>query len=155
MRDRQTGERSKRFLWRCRSCGRQYSVRVGTVMEDSRIPARHWVFAFWAACSSKKGVSALQIKRQTGLSYKSALFLMHRIRYAMIAGTPDGRPFLLEDELRILRTALKECEPWAHAITGASPHVVTVPPRVPESGHAANCPGCLARRALNLKAVLS
>ena len=42
-----------------------------------------WCFAFWRACSSKKGVSALQIKRETGLSYKSALFLMHRIRYAM------------------------------------------------------------------------
>jgi hypothetical protein len=40
-------------------------------------------YAFWAACASKKGVSALQIQTQTGLSYKSALFLMHRIRYAM------------------------------------------------------------------------
>ena len=83
MRARATGERSARFLWRCRGCRRQYTVRVGTVMEDSPIPLRHWCFAFWAACSSKKGVSALQIRRQTGLSYKSALFLMHRIRFAM------------------------------------------------------------------------
>lgn len=77
------GERNKRFLWRCHDCGKQYTVRVGTVFEDSLIPLRHWCYAFWAACSSKKGVSALQIKRQTGLSYKSALFMMHRIRYAM------------------------------------------------------------------------
>lgn len=77
------GERNKRFLWRCRDCEKQYTVRVGTVFEDSGIPLRHWCYAFWAACSSKKGVSALQIKRQTGLSYKSALFMMHRIRYAM------------------------------------------------------------------------
>lgn len=83
MRDRKTGGRNKRYLWRCRGCGKQYTVRVGTVMEDSQIPLRHWCYAFWAACSSKKGVSALQIKRQTGLSYKSALFLMHRIRWAM------------------------------------------------------------------------
>ena len=77
------GGRNKRFLWKCKHCGKQYTVRVGTVFEDSAIPLRHWCYAFWAACSSKKGVSALQIKRQTGLSYKSALFMMHRIRYAM------------------------------------------------------------------------
>jgi hypothetical protein len=77
------GSRNKRYLWRCRDCEKQYTVRVGTVFEDSLIPLRHWCYAFWAACSSKKGVSALQIKRQTGLSYKSALFMMHRIRFAM------------------------------------------------------------------------
>lgn|SRR5574341_119758 len=80
------GKRHHRFLWRCRGCKRQFTVRIGTVFEDSRIPLRHWCYAFWAACSSKKGVSALQIKRQTGLTYKSALFLMHRIRWAM---TPE------------------------------------------------------------------
>jgi transposase-like protein len=83
MRDRATGERNKRYLWRCRSCARQYTVRVNSVYEDSPIPMRHWAYAFWKACSSKKGVSALQIKRETGLSYKSSLFLMHRVRFAM------------------------------------------------------------------------
>jgi hypothetical protein len=58
-------------------------------MEDSPIPLRHWCYAFWAACAGKKGVSAMQIQRQTGLSYKSALFMMHRIRYAM---TPSVNP---------------------------------------------------------------
>lgn len=81
-----SGERGPRYLWRCRACGDQFTVRIGTVFEDSRIPLRHWCFAFWAACSGKKGVSALQIRRQTQVSYKSALFMMHRIRYAM---TPD------------------------------------------------------------------
>jgi transposase-like protein len=83
MKDAKTGERNKRFLWRCRACKSQFTVKVGTVMEDSPIPLTAWCFAFWKACSSKKGVSALQICRQTGLSYKSALFLMHRIRWAM------------------------------------------------------------------------
>jgi transposase-like protein len=72
------GQRSKRFLWRCNGCKQQFTVRIGTIFEDSRVPLRHWCFAFWAACSGKKGVSALQIHRQTGLSYKSSLFLMHR-----------------------------------------------------------------------------
>jgi transposase-like protein len=78
--------RSKRFLWRCHGCKKQFTVRVGTIMEDSRIPLRHWCFAFWSACSSKKGVSALQISRECSLSYKSALLLMHRIRWAMAPG---------------------------------------------------------------------
>jgi transposase-like protein len=83
MTDRRTGERNKRFLWLCKGCKRQYTVRTNTVYEDSRIPLKHWCYAFWKASSSKKGVSALQIKRETGLTYKSALFLMHRIRWAM------------------------------------------------------------------------
>ncbi len=82
MKDRE-GNRNKRYLWLCKDCGKQYTVRIGTVFEDSRIALRHWCYAFWAACASKKGVSALQISRMTQVSYKSALFMMHRIRYAM------------------------------------------------------------------------
>lgn len=85
------GTRNKRFLWRCHGCKKQFTVRVGTVMEDSRIPLRHWCYAFWSACSSKKGVSALQISRECNLSYKSALFLMHRIRWAMATPRPDDK----------------------------------------------------------------
>jgi transposase-like protein len=77
------GSRNARFLWRCHGCKQQYTVRLGTIMEDSPIPFRHWCLAFYRAAASKKGVSALQIQRETGLSYKSALFLMHRIRWAM------------------------------------------------------------------------
>ena len=86
MRDEKTGERSKRFLWRCHDCKKQFTVRVGTVLEESRIPLRHWAYAFWRAVTSKKGVSALEIQRQCQISYPSALFLMHRIRCAM---TPE------------------------------------------------------------------
>lgn len=77
------GERNKRYLWKCKDCSKQYTVRIGTVFEESRIALRHWCYAFWSACASKKGVSALQISRMTGVSYKSALFMMHRIRFAM------------------------------------------------------------------------
>jgi transposase-like protein len=83
MRDSKTGERQANFRWRCRGCKEQFTVRIGTVLEDSRIPFRHWCYAFWRASTSKKGVSALEIHRQTGLCYKSSLFLLHRVRYAM------------------------------------------------------------------------
>ncbi len=88
MMDDKTHGRNKRFLWYCRDCKGQYTVRVGTVFEDSRLPLRHWCYAFWEACASKNGVSALQIKRHCQISYKSALFLMHRIRFAMAPENP-------------------------------------------------------------------
>jgi transposase-like protein len=83
MKDARTGERQSNFRWRCHGCKEQFTVRIGTVFEDSRIPLRHWAFAFWRAATSNKGVSALEIHRQTGLSYKSCLFMLHRIRHAM------------------------------------------------------------------------
>jgi transposase-like protein len=76
-------KRQANYRWRCKDCSKQYTVRVGTVFEDSRIEMRHWCYGFWRAATSKKGVSALEIHRQTGVSYKSALFMLHRIRFAM------------------------------------------------------------------------
>src|SRR5208282_4857490 len=93
MTDRKTGQRNKRFLWACKGCKKQYSVRVGTVLEESLILLRHWAYAFWAGAASKKGVSSMQIQRMTGLSYKSALFMMHRVRFAM-AEDWKGQPKL-------------------------------------------------------------
>lgn len=88
MTDSRTGERQANFRWACRDCKRvkekfQYTVRTGTVFEESRIELRHWCFGFWRASTSKKGVSALEIHRQTGISYKSCLFMLNRIRFAM------------------------------------------------------------------------
>ena len=87
MKDAATGERSQRYLWRCRDCKEQYTVRIGTVYEESRLPMKHWAYAFWRGATSKKGVSALEIQRHCQISYKSALFLMNRIRFAM---APDS-----------------------------------------------------------------
>jgi len=85
MRDRHDPEaREANYRWRCRDCKRMYSIRTGLIFEETRLPLRTWVYAFWKACSSKKGVSALQISRECEISYKSALFLMHRIRFAMV-----------------------------------------------------------------------
>lgn len=89
MADSKTGKRNSRYLWRCHDCGEQYTVRIGTIYEESRIELRHWCYAFWRAATSKKGVSALEIKRHCQISYKSALFLMNRIRFAM---APDPKP---------------------------------------------------------------
>lgn len=71
----------------CNECRQQFTVTVGTVMEDTHIPLSKWAMAFHLLCSSKKGMSAKQIQRNLGLgSYKTAWFMCHRIRYAMANG---------------------------------------------------------------------
>ncbi len=89
MKDSKTNERQANYRWRCHDCKEQYTVRIGTVFEDSRIPLRHWCYGFFRAATSKKGVSALEIHRHTGVSYKSALFMLQRIRFAMADSVPD------------------------------------------------------------------
>jgi len=71
-------------LRQCGVCKKQFTCTVGTIFEDSHIPLRKWLVAWYLLCSSKKGISSLQIQRMVGLgSYRSALFMMHRIRYAL------------------------------------------------------------------------
>jgi transposase-like protein len=71
-------------LYKCKKCYQPFSVTVGTVMHGSHISIRQWIVAIHAMCSHKKGVSALQLKRDLGLgSYRSAWHLAHRIRLAM------------------------------------------------------------------------
>ncbi len=72
-----------RKLWKCRACRKQFTVTVGTIFEGSHIPLNKWLLAFYLLCSSKKGMSAHQLHRMLGITYKSAWFMAHRIRYAM------------------------------------------------------------------------
>ena len=77
-------EKVRDGLLRCKSCRKQFTVTVGTIMERSHITLRQWVQAFHSMCSHKKGVSSLQLQRNLGLhSYRSAWHLTHRIRSAM------------------------------------------------------------------------
>lgn len=73
---------------KCKDCRAKFTLRVGTIFEDSPIPLRKWVMAFHLLCSSKKGFSAKQLQRNLGLgSYESAWFMAHRIRHSMAAGS--------------------------------------------------------------------
>jgi len=77
------GQRNKDYRWRCHGCRSMYTVRTETVFEETRLPLRVWVYAFWKACSSKKGISALQLSREMEITHKSALFVLRRIRHGV------------------------------------------------------------------------
>ncbi len=73
----------RKGLYKCAECRKQFTVTVGTIFEDSKIPLNKWLCAIHLICSSKKGMSAHQLHRSLGITYKSAWFMAHRIRYAM------------------------------------------------------------------------
>jgi transposase-like protein len=72
-----------RDLYQCLECGYQYSPLVGTIFTDSHIPLTKWFIAIYLMCESKKSISASQVGRTIGVTYKTAWFLCHRIRAAM------------------------------------------------------------------------
>jgi transposase-like protein len=76
-----------RRVWKCKACKRQYSVKVGTVFEESRLGLDKWLPAVWLAANSKNGISSHELARALGITQKSAWFMLHRIRLAMQAGT--------------------------------------------------------------------
>jgi len=75
--------------FQCNDCRDKFTVRTGTVMERSHVPLHKWLLAMHLLSSSKKGISASQIARNIGVTYKTAWFLCHRIREAMTPINPD------------------------------------------------------------------
>ncbi len=75
--------------YHCGSCRKKFTVRVGTVYERSKIPLHKWVLATHLLCASKKGMSAHQLHRMLGITYKSAWFMVHRIRESMRDDDPQ------------------------------------------------------------------
>ena len=73
--------------WKCREKHprAQFSAKVGTVMEDSPLPLKHWLLVFWMVSNCKNGISSYEIARATGVTQKSAWFMLHRARLAMQA----------------------------------------------------------------------
>lgn len=67
-------------LYTCKGCRKQFTIRTGTVMEDSKIPLRKWVYAMYLLTVSRKGVSSIQLAKELGITQKSAWFMAHRLR---------------------------------------------------------------------------
>jgi transposase-like protein len=77
---------ARKGLYKCGACRKQFTVTVGTIFEDSHISIGKWLMAIFLLCSSKKGMSAHQLHRMLDITYKSAWFMAHRIRFAMGEG---------------------------------------------------------------------
>lgn len=85
-----------RKMWRCKDCKRQFSVKVGTIFEDSPITFSKWLPAIWLLANTKNGTSSHELGRALGVTQKTAWFMFHRIRLAM--KNLDAAPFSGEVE---------------------------------------------------------
>jgi transposase-like protein len=88
------GKKHRSGLYQCNECREQFTVTVKTVFERSKVPLTKWLAALFLMTASKKGISAHQIHRSLGISYKTAWFMCHRLREAMRVGglAPMGGP---------------------------------------------------------------
>jgi transposase-like protein len=85
------GKKQRAGLWKCKGCEEQFTVTVGTIFESSHVPLHKWVLAFQLMVASKKGMSAHQLHRMLGVTYKTAWFMEHRIRHAL-----DDSPYAVK-----------------------------------------------------------
>lgn len=76
-----------RRLWFCYGCQKQFTIKVGTIFEDSALGLDKWMTAVWMICNCKNGVSSYELARALGVTQKSAWFMLHRIREAMASGS--------------------------------------------------------------------
>lgn len=80
------GKTTRPGLWKCYECRKPFTVKLGTIFEDSKVPMRLWLQAMYLIAGSKKGISSNQLHRILGVTLKTAWFMSHRIREAMRAG---------------------------------------------------------------------
>jgi transposase-like protein len=80
------------YIYKCSDCGKQFSVRKGTIFEESRLPLRQWFAAAWLITSSRKGISSTQLAREIGVTQKTAWFMLGRLREVAASLTEMGGP---------------------------------------------------------------
>lgn len=76
-----------RRVWNCKGCKKQFSVKVGTIFEDSPLGLEQWLPATWMIVNAKNGISSCELHRALGVTQKTAWFMLHRIRLAMQEGS--------------------------------------------------------------------
>lgn len=101
-------EGGKRY--KCASCRKKYSVLVGTIFQDSKVPLQKWFLAIWLATSHKKGLSSCQLAKDIGVTQKTAWFMLHRVREMLTEKAPE----LLEGEVEVDETFIGGKEGWKH-----------------------------------------
>jgi transposase-like protein len=115
---------STRRLWKCKACKKQFSVKVGTIFEDSPLGLDKWLPAVWLAANSKNGISSHELARHLGITQKSAWFMLHRIRLAMQTGSFDksGGEFEVDETYIGGKARNMHASVRARKITGTGGH---------------------------------
>jgi transposase-like protein len=84
-----TGAMSYRRVWKCKDCRKQFSVITGTVMHGSKASLRVWLFVIFEMAANKNGIAAYEIQRKYGIANRTAWFMCHRVREAMVRTNPS------------------------------------------------------------------
>ena len=113
-----------------KGCGKRFSIKVGTIFEDTKVPLRKWLMAIWLLTSHKKGVASTTLARDIGVTQKTAWFMLHRLRHAATTKS-FNRP--LEGEVEADETFIGGKEKNKHD-TSASPTRGAARARPPCSG---------------------
>ena len=82
---------STRRMWFCKGCKKQFTLKVGTIFEDSPLGLDKWMCAYWMLCNCKNGISSCEVARAIGITQKSAWFMLHRIRKTLQDDFAGGR----------------------------------------------------------------
>lgn len=85
-----------RLMWTCLECRKQFSVKVGTIFEDSAVGLDKWLTAMWLVANCKNGISSYEIARDLQVTQRTGWFMLHRIRYAMHTGSIDKMTGVVE-----------------------------------------------------------
>src|SRR5581483_7559279 len=89
--------------WKCKECSKQFTVKLGTIFEESPIPLSKWLVALWMLVNCKNGISSYEVARDLGITQKSAWFVLHRLRLALQSksivklGGPDSAPIEVDE----------------------------------------------------------
>ena len=78
---------STRKTWQCKGCSKQFSIKKGSIFEDSPIKLDKWLIAMWLLANAKNGISSYELHRSIGVTQKTAWFMLHRLRYALQSGS--------------------------------------------------------------------
>jgi transposase-like protein len=114
--------KTQKGIWKCKPCGKQFTVTVKTIFEDSHIPLHKWLLAIHLLTSSKKGMSAHQLMRNLDIKqYKSAWFMAHRIRYALTGELPEQMTGVVEADETYIGGRRRKHQTWA-VKPGNRPH---------------------------------
>ena len=105
---------STRRIWKCKACKKQFSVKVGTIFEDSPLSLSKWLCAIWMIVNAKNRVSSYEIHRSIDVTQKTAWFMLKRIRLAMQTGSFER----LSGEVKINKTPIRnKSRQWSRCLT--------------------------------------